>query len=181
MYRLLHITLLLFCSASFADSLLQGTKQVYLLDNQGNQTHIGSIDFLSENEVVSYKLQLHHQQFTDYFLSMKEMKCLEGPELWCHLGYPYQNPHTVTATDFRWLSHDLLFMFKKPSEFGANFWNGVYYEITLVDGSLVGTGKAVDLNMLAAPPESNETPPITDALLDELDSLQRWLPKLEIK
>ena len=114
-----------------AEPFYQGTKQISLLDNKGKKTLIGSIDFSTKDSTIHYKIHLKHKIFKDYFLSMKEMKCLEGPELWCHLAYPYDNPRNITTTDLSWLSHDLLFMYKKNSEFGANFYNGVYYEFKL--------------------------------------------------
>ncbi|WP_286240705.1 hypothetical protein [Neptuniibacter halophilus] len=159
---------------------LEGEKQVLLLDKQGNERLLGQILFQPQGSVSQYELHVDHSQFRDYFLSMKEMKCLEGPELWCHLPYPYTQPHQVSDTDLRWLSHDLLFMFKKPSEFGANFWNGIYYQLELEGDQIRGRAMAVDLNLLASPPES-AAPPIGDTELDDIDRSQRWLPDLIIR
>jgi len=96
-----------------ADTFYQGTKEISLLDNKGNRVLIGSINFLAQEAIIHYQMYLGDKLFQDYFLSMKEMKCLEGPELWCHLAYPYNNPQHITKTDLSWLSHDLLFMYKK--------------------------------------------------------------------
>lgn len=163
------------------ESFYQGTKQINLLDNKGKKLLIGTINFSVQDKAIYYKINLKHEVFTDYFLSMKEMKCLEGPELWCHLAYPYQNPQNITQADFSWLSHDFLFMYKKKSEFGANFYNGIYYDFKLKSGKLIGTAMALDLNLLAAPPEDETKPPITLDDIDELESTNRWLPKIEIK
>jgi hypothetical protein len=111
---------------------------------------------------------------------MKEMKCLEGPELWCHLAYPYRQPHTVSPTDLRWLEHDLLFMFKRKKDFGANFWNGIYYRLAIQDGIIAGEAQAVDLKLLASPPANLDRPPLTLADLEEIERSQRWLPDIEI-
>ena len=94
---------------------LAGKKTIVLMGNKGEQLAIGTVLFTppDDSDKVSYTIDIDYALFTDYFLSMKEMKCLEGPELWCHLRYPYEQPRTVTATDLSWLSHDLLFMFKK--------------------------------------------------------------------
>lgn len=163
------------------DTFYQGTKQISLLDNKGKRLSIGSIKFSAQKATIYYQIQLEHKLFKDHFLSMKEMKCLEGPELWCHLAYPYNNPRNITKTDFSWLSHDLLFMYKKPSEFGANFYNGIYYNFKLESGRLIGTAMAIDLNLLAAPPEDQTQPPITVHDIDEIELTNRWLPIIEIK
>jgi hypothetical protein len=163
------------------DQFYQGTKQIHLLDNKGKRLFIGSISFSAQKDTIQYQINLEHKLFKDYFLSMKEMKCLEGPELWCHLAYPYNNPRNITNTDFRWLSHDLLFMYKKSSEFGANFDHGMYYDFKLESGKLIGTAMAMDLNLLAAPPEDQTNPPITIHDIDEIELTNRWLPKIEIK
>ena len=159
----------------------QGNKQISLLDNKGQRLLIGSIHFSTQQETVKYQIHLNHKLFKDYFLSMKEMKCLEGPELWCHLAYPYDNPRDITKTDFRWLSHDFLFMYKKNSEFGANFNNGIYYDFKLESGRLIGTAMAIDLNLLASPPEDKTLPPITVHDIDEIEPSNRWLPTIEIQ
>ncbi len=163
-----------------ADTFYQGTKQISLLDNKGKKLSIGSIYFTTQAETIHYKINLTHKLFKDYFLSMKEMKCLEGPELWCHLAYPYDNPRNITKTDLTWLSHDLLFMYKKHTEFGANFYNGIYYDFKLESGKLIGTAMALDLNLLAAPPEDKIQPPITVHDIDEIELTNRWLPIIEI-
>lgn len=164
-----------------ADSFYQGTKQISLLDNKGKRLAIGTIKFSTQQENIHYQIHLDHKLFKDYFLSMKEMKCLEGPELWCHLAYPYNNPKQITKTDFTWLAHDLLFMYKKNSEFGANFDNGIYYDFKLTSGKLIGTAMAVNLNVLAAPPENDTQAPITLHDIDEIELTNRWLPKIEIR
>ena len=109
------------------------------------------------------------------------MKCLEESELWFHLAYPYDNPRNITETDFSWLSHDLLFMYKKNSEFGANFYNGIYYDFKLESGKLIGTATAIDLNILAAPPEDESIQPITVHDIYEIEPTNRWLPIVEIE
>ncbi|MGB1092733.1 MAG: hypothetical protein ACPGYX_11455, partial [Oceanobacter sp.] len=124
---------------------------------------------------------MNHDGFKDFFLSMKEMKCLEGPELMCHLAYPYDQPRTVSADDMSWLAHDLLFMFKQPGEFGANFWNGIYYDMRIENGEIRGTAQAVDLNQLASPPDDLTVPPFGEWDRDELDPKNRWLPYLLIR
>ncbi|KGJ86407.1 hypothetical protein [Colwellia psychrerythraea] len=166
---------------SYSASALSGTKTINLIAKDGQRIAIGTLEFLPLVDKVKYQLDMDHTRFKDYFLSMKEMKCLEGPELWCHIRYPYPQPRTITPVDLRWLEHDLLFMFKKSNEFGANFWNGVYYSLTIRDGVIVGEAQAIDLNLLAAPPEDLNTPFYSEDLRDEIERVQRWLPDIEIR
>ena len=187
MYKYIVVLLALISSAciglgqtAHADTFFQGTKQVNLIDNKGNKTSIGSIKFSGQDPKIKYTFHIDHSLFNDFFLSMKEMKCLEGPELWCHLAYPYNNPQEITSTDFRWLSHDLLFMYKKKTKFGANFDNGIYYDFKLESGRLIGTAKAMSLNLLAAPPEDKVNPPVGEYDIDDIMLSARWLPIIEI-
>ncbi len=166
-----------------AADILSGKREISLVDKKGEATTIGSVLFspLAGTDKVNYELHLDHQQFTDHFLSMKEMKCLEGPELWCYVPYPYHNDHQVSKDDLRWLEHDLLFLFKRNKEFGANFWNGIYYRLQITDQGLDGEANAIDLNYLASPPDDTSVPPIGEGELDESDNDKRWLPLLQIR
>ena len=167
--------------ANATEFQLIGKHQINLVDKKGNANLIGDITISeSDNGQLNYKLHLDHQRFTDHFLSMKEMKCLKGPELWCQISYPYANPHQITESDLRWLEHDLLFLFKRNDEFGANFWNGIYYKMKVTEEGIIGEGRAIDLNFLAAPPDDLNTPPVGEFELDDLDTEKRWLPILKI-
>lgn len=156
-------------------------NKIILSGHKGERFEIGTVSFTrSVDDVYHYELDIDHAVFKDFFLSMKEMKCLEGvAEVFCHIPYPYANPHTVTEEDFRWLSHDLLFMYKKPREFGARLWNGIYYDFKVEGDTLVGVAQAVDLNLLAAPPEDQSVPPLTDDDRYEITAEDRWLPFLK--
>ena len=160
---------------------LTGKKHLFLVDARNNEIPIGNIQFTPSGAGVRYQLHMEHEQFKDFFLSMKEMKCLEGPELMCHLPYPYEQPRTITPDDLSWLSHDLLFMYKKPNEFGANFWNGIYFDMRLDAGVIKGEAQAVDLNLLAAPPDDLTVPPVNEGERDEIDVTLRWLPYIVIR
>ncbi|WP_432474084.1 hypothetical protein [Amphritea sp. HPY] len=165
-----------------AGGALDGEKEIFLQDRSGKEINIGWIEFTPLNAVDSeFKLHLDHSLFKDYFLSMKEMKCLEGPELWCAIPYPYQQPRTVSLESLRWLEHDLLFMFKKLDSFGANFWNGIYYQLAIEQEQIVGKARALDLNMLASPPDDMNAPPIGEFDIDDADLDQRWLPYIVIR
>lgn len=179
----LIITPLMQASLARAGELPSGERTLALLDAGGNEFVIGSVVFSPTATAGQrqYQLKIDHHPFTDHFLSMKEMKCLEGKELWCRIPYPYANPHTVSADDLRWLEHDLLFMFKRANEFGANFWNGIYYQLQLDNTTLRGEAQAVDLNMLASPPDDLQVPPIGAYDIDPIEPGQRWLPRLIIR
>tara|TARA_B100000614_G_scaffold73345_1_gene65294 strand:+ start:2456 stop:3022 length:567 start_codon:yes stop_codon:yes gene_type:complete len=163
------------------DDPLAGEKRIILKGNKGEQLDIGSVTFVPGAKGIRYTLTIDHSHFTDYFLSMKEMKCLEGPELWCHLPYPYEQPRTVSKNNFSWLAHDLLFMYKKKGEFGANFWNGIYYKMTLNNGRITGEAQAVDLNKLAAPPDDLTLPPFGEFERTDIEPQPRFLPFVEIR
>lgn len=150
---------------------------VVLSNHASKEIAIGTLMIINGK---SYELAIEHQKFQDYFLSMKEMKCLTGPELWCHIPYPYDHPHHLNK-DMRWLSHDLLFMYKTPDQFGANFWQGIYYLITPSENGFSGKAMAVDLNELAAPPPDPTQPMIDEQWLEAVSSSERWLPNLTIR
>lgn len=179
----LSCTPLILPSLALADGLPSGQRILALVDASGNEIVIGAVLFSPTTTPGQrhYELNIDHQRFTDHFLSMKEMKCLEGKELWCRIPYPYANPQTISADDLRWLEHDLLFMFKRANEFGANFWNGIYYLLQLEDQTLRGEARAVDLNQLASPPDDQTVPPIGEYDSDKIEPGQRWLPRLIIR
>lgn len=177
---ILALSSALMSSVASADAL-NGNKQIFLIDKKQHEILIGTVSFQPADGHIRYSLHMAHERFKDFFLSMKEMKCLEGPELMCHLAYPYQQPNTVTGDDLSWLSHDLLFMFKKKSEFGANFWNGIYYDMRVEGDVIRGEAQAVDLNLLASPPDDLTVPPVNEAERDEIDPTLRWLPNLVIR
>lgn len=159
-----------------------GNKSIYLKDNSDTEFFIGQVRFAErKNGSITYDLTIDTEKFTDFFLSMKEMKCLEGKEIWCFIPYPYEHPRSVNDTDLRWLEHDLLFMFKTPTEFGANLWNGIYYDMKIEGEAIRGTARAIDLNYISAPPEDLTVPPYSEADIDELEPATRWLPFIEIR
>ncbi|MFT5704189.1 MAG: hypothetical protein ACI8SK_000131 [Shewanella sp.] len=175
------LALLSISGQSLAQIPLSGNKHIYLIDIKGNELMIGDVQFSTKADKTSYQIHVDHRLFKDFFLSMKEMKCLEGPELWCHLPYPYLNPREISQNDLTWLAHDLLFMYKKKNKFGADFYNGIYYQLDLNEGVIIGTAQAVNLNLLASAPDDLNLAPITEVELDEIEENLRWLPKIEIR
>jgi hypothetical protein len=162
---------------------LAGTKQVWLHARDGTKVQIGQVDFEpGEGGVTAFRLRIDVAQFGDHFLSMREFKCLPAPdEILCHVPYPYPHPGTVRADDLGWLEHQLLFMFKRPKDFGAKLWNGVYYRLAPGGQGLVGTPEAVDLNRISAPPEDLQRAPFRPALRDAMPAGARWYERLTIE
>ena len=142
--------------------------------------HPGTLVFTTS--LGAFALQLDPAAFQDFFLSMKEFKCLEGPsELMCHVPYPYKHPGTVSDGQLAWLEHGLLFMFKRPSEFGAKLWNGLYFRFERTPQGLRGKAQAVDLNRISAPSATPDIPPYAPALRDEVRAGSRWIETLLIE
>lgn len=143
---------------------------------------MGTVEFEPVAEGYRYTLKLEPARFKDFFLSMREFKCVEAPaEIQCHAPYPYAHPRTVTPTDFAWLEHALLFFYKTPSEFGAKLWNGLYYRLEMTANGLVGTPQAIDLNQIAAPPTDLAVPPFDAASRTDIDPDARAFVRLVIE
>lgn len=161
---------------------LQGSKTLRLHGRDGTPLVLGQVQFTPQADGRSaFRLQLDHAVFKDFFLSMKEFKCLQAPtEVFCHVPYPYPQPGTVAPGDLAWLEHSLLFLFKTPSEFGARLWNGVYYQLQATASGLEGLPQAVDLNRISAPPDRPGVPPFRPALRDDIPAGARWFQRLTI-
>lgn len=162
---------------------LEGTKVVSLHTAEGAALRIGTIDLIPiASGGARFSIQLDPAAFTDHFLSMKEFKCVGGtPELMCAVPYPYPSPSTVTDTDYAWLEHALLFMFKRPSDYGAKLWNGVYFQLSRTATGLRGVPQAVDLNYISAPPAKPDVPPYTRSLRDDYPADARWVRAITIE
>ena len=159
-----------------------GSRTITLHPREGAPVAIGTVSFEPKGQGQGFTLHMDHARFKDFFLSMKEFKCLESAqEIQCHVPYPYPNPATVSDQDLRWLEHSLLFLYKAPKDFGAKLWNGLYYRLEVTDTGLVGTPEAVDLNMIGAPPEDPSLPPYTEQDRSEINPASRWFSRLTIE
>lgn len=159
-----------------------GVKSIVAVSADDTKTTIGTVEFKPEAEGVAFKVALTTQVFTDYFLSMREFKCLPAAkEISCYVPYPYQYPAKIKPDDLSWLEHNLLFLYKTSSEYGAKLWNGVYYELQVQDKALVGLPKAVDLNEIAAPPSDLSTPPFGKENRGEMEPDARWFKAILIE
>jgi hypothetical protein len=160
---------------------LAGSKVIKLQTRDGQNIVLGTVDFKPKGDASTFALHLDHAKMKDFFLSMKEFKCLEGEEIQCHVPYPYPNPGTITRKDLRWLEHSLLFLYKAPKDFGAKLWNGLYYQMQITDRGIVGTPQAVDLGMIGAPPADTSIPPYGPGERSEITSNSRWITGLTIE
>lgn len=160
-----------------------GTKAVLLHARDGQATQIATVQFEPRSDGrIGFRLVTDTSRFKDFFLSMKEFKCLEGGgEVMCHVPYPYPQPGTITPSDLAWLEHSLLFLFKKPGEFGAKLWNGLYFRLEAKGDGLEGTPQAIDLNLISAPPDRPALPPYRPALRDDIAPGSRWFQRLTIE
>ena len=161
---------------------LAGTKNVVLHSREGQRIPLGTINFQPAGSKTAFTLNLEPERFKDFFLSMKEFKCLESAqEVQCHVPYPYPNPATVSADDLVWLEHSLLFFYKAPRDFGARLWNGLYYRMKITEQGIVGTPQAIDLVQMGAPPRDPSIPPFgTDGRSDIVPE-SRWFYRLTIE
>lgn len=162
---------------------LSGTRTMTLHARNGDAVKIGTVQFTPQADGrTAFVVTTATENFKDFFLSMKEFKCVEGSgEILCHVPYPYPQPGTVTASDFAWLEHSLMFMYKTPAEFGARLWNGIYFRLRLTEQGLEGQPQAIDLNQISAPPDKTDVPPYRSALRDDIPSGQRWFNRLTIE
>ncbi len=161
---------------------MEGRKALVLHDRDGAEIPIGAVEFAPAGDRVGFTIHLDRTRFTDFFLSMREFKCLEGPgEILCHVPYPYPNPATVTRDDLRWLEHALLFLHKSPSEFGARLTNGVIHRMTVGPQGIEGAAQAVDLNAISAPPNDPTVPPFGEHDRWEVEPGARWIGRLSIR
>jgi hypothetical protein len=180
------VTAWLIAGAAVAQSFeLKGEKQLIAVTQDGQKTRIGSVTFepaAASAGSIRFDVKMDHAVLRDYFLSMREFKCLPAAEeVSCHVPYPYQQPGTVLPDNFVWLEHSLLFLFKRPSEFGAKLWNGVIYQFERTATGLVGKPQAVDLNHISAPPDKLDVPPYGKVDRGEYAPGARWIRELHIE
>ena len=162
--------------------VLDGTKTITLITREGQSIPFGTVTFSPDGDRTHFEVSIDKPKLKDYFLSMKEFKCLDGTgEIVCHVPYPYANPGWIKPGDYAWLEHSLMFLYKSPSEFGAKLWNGLYYRLSLTDDGLVGHPKTIDLNQIAAPPDDLSHPPFGPDEQGEVTPSTHWITAIEIR
>ncbi|WP_309679797.1 hypothetical protein [Polaromonas sp.] len=160
-----------------------GNKSLIAVTRDGGRTRIGSVSFVPAMAgSASFRVQMDYSVMRDYFLSMKEFKCLPSAvEVTCHVAYPYRQPATASASDPAWLEHNLLFLYKQPADFGAKLWNGLIFSFSVTPNALVGRPQAVDLNLVSAPPDKLDSPPFGPMDRNDVAPGERWLSELRIE
>ncbi len=159
-----------------------GKKSIYLHDQTGAKTLTGLITFKPESSQVGYTIDWDHKLMKDHFLSMREFKCVEGQvEILCQVPYPYKHPQSFSKDNYQWLEHSLLFMFKTPKNFGAVLWNGIYFKLELGANGFRGEPQAIDLNLIAAPPDRLDVPPYGVGERNPTEKGARWFTHLTIE
>lgn len=162
---------------------LNGEKALLAVTRDGQSTRIGSVFFQpAPAGRTAFRVQMDHAVMRDYFLSMREFKCLPAAaEVSCFVPYPYRQPGTIAPGDLAWLEHSLLFLIKQPADFGAKLWNGVIYQLALTPTGITGRPQAVDLNAISAPPDQLDTPPYGPNERDDFAPGARWVQELRIE
>jgi len=161
---------------------LNGEKNIFLINQAGEKIQIGSVLFQPNGQETSFDIHWNHAKMKDYFLSMREFKCLDGKtEVQCQVPYPYKSPKTISTRSYDWLEHYMLFLYKSPENFGAKMWNGIYYKLALTEEGLKGTPYAVDLNAIAAPPDHFDMPPFGNEDRSLIPEGARWFKQLLIE
>jgi len=165
-----------------ADSKNQTVKSITLLGESGERMTIGKITFTPVADGTHFKIDMDESLFSDHFLSMRPFKCIDGLQTICHLIYPYKTKNVITKDNLMDLEYALLFVHKAESEYGINFWNGVYYRMKYQpDGSIKGVVWETDMNELAVPPKTDYERPIGgDDLVEGADGKHRFA-RIEIK
>ncbi len=170
---------------SYPDVVAQGKRQykVYLQDaEQVKSIPIASIDLTATGNGWDYQIRMNENRFDDYFLSMRPFKCItDKVDMMCHLAYPYKLKRHLSQHDLSPLEYDFLFIRRKPSDYGINPWNGLYYRLQKQGDDYIGVAHEVDLDILAVPPADDDPYPIKPEDLHEIDTQQLWLPGLFIK
>lgn len=157
------VSIFLFAPTAMAASALpEGQKTITLVSHDGERQTIGTATFTPDADGAKIAVALDAPAFKDEFLSMRPFRCLPGvKEMWCHLVYPYAIKGHVTTSDLADLEYALLFLFKPPSGYGIDAWNGLYFKLSLTDGGTIeGTVHDADFNLLAVPPDAGVMRPI---------------------
>ncbi len=159
----------------------EGDKSIVLIGADNQEVVIGRVTFTKLDNGSKIDVKLDESQFVNKFLSMRPFQCIDGKtQSLCHLVYPYKTHKMVTADDMTDLEYELLFLHKKPGEYGINAWNGIYYDLTKgKDGRIHGVLMETDMNVLAVPPETEYARPIAD--LTKGQASQHLYPRLEIR
>ena len=160
---------------------LKGQKRIILHTRDGQAIPVGTVVFIPTATGSRFDVQIAPERTTTYFLSMRNFRCVEGDEVFCHVPYPYPLGETVAPGRLDWLEHALLFLSKSPKEFGARFENGIYFRMEIDGSRIVGTPQGIDLEDIGSPPDDPTIPPYSR--IDRFDEPEgdNWIARLTIE
>ena len=158
-----------------------GEKAIVLHTRDGEAIPIGTVTFTPADGGSTFAVRIDPDRTTTYFLSMRNFRCIEGEDVFCHVPYPYPIGGPVATRSLDWLEHALLFLTKSPKEFGARFENGIYFRLEVEGERLVGTPQGIDLDQIASPPDDPSVPPYSQ--VDRYDEPEgdNWIARLTIE
>ena len=170
------------CAAGVAgEAALQGVKDIALHTRDGKTLVIGKVEFTPQGDGSNFKITFDDKKFRQYFLSMREFKCVEGEDVLCHVPYPYPSPGRASPNDLSWLEHALIFFYKRPNDYGANMTNGLLYTLKLTPEGLVGVPQSIDLNEIAVPPDDRSVAYYDAAHRYDIGPGARWIVSLTME
>ena len=178
--KLLAAACLLGSSLAHA-AAFEGKKSAYLEKPGGESIKIADVNVTAGADGYRFEVVMTEAPFGDEFLSMRPFKCIDGETMYCHLVYPYAKENTGGADRHINLEYDFLFIVRSPNDYGIDPYNGRYFVLKEDGDALRGTVYAVDLDILAAPPDDGVTHPITSSDLDELEGETERFPQLVIR
>jgi hypothetical protein len=167
-------------AAYAVEAAFDGVKDILLHAEDGKTVPIGTVTFTPDGDKAHFRIDWDDKPFQQYFLSMREFRCVEGPEILCHVPYPYPNPAVVAPGDVSWLEHALLFVYKRPADYGAKMAHGLIYTLTMTQDGFIGKPQAIDLDEIATPPEDKSAAFFTDAHRYPIQPGIRWFDSLTI-
>jgi hypothetical protein len=167
-------------AALAGEPALEGAKDIVLHTRDGQAIIIGVATFTPNGDETGFKIAFDDKKFAEYFLSMREFKCVEGADILCHVPYPYAHRDSVTPENLSWLEHALLFIYKTPNEYGARMGNGLIYTMKITPEGIVGTPQSIDLDEIAVPPDNLAVAYFGPDHRYDLQPGARWIESLTI-
>ncbi len=162
----------------FGGGLSAGDYAVWLQEDTGARQRLATVLVADDG---GYSVTMAQAGFSDYFLSMRPFRCLDGDQkLWCHVPYPYEIKRNI-SNDLVDLEYDFLFLWKDAGSYGIDLWNGVYYVLEPSGNGAVGQLHEIDMNELSVPPEAGQLRPVKQADLEPGEEGRHWLPTLVIE
>jgi hypothetical protein len=147
--------------AAVAEPLPEGRRTITLIANDGARQAVGTVAFTREGNGSLAIVAIDAPEFGEQFLSMRPFRCLADlKEVWCHLAYPYSSRRHITSDDLTDLEYQLLFLFKPPTAYGIDAWNGLYFKLIADTKGFSGALHEADFNDLAVPPDGPNARPI---------------------